>query len=84
MEVIGGQNRIEAAKRLIAAMDATDAKLGRGVVPLSEQLGNVAAAINAGLEGKRWDCVAEALVMLSQCNDPNKVRPDVRFNSYVG
>lgn len=60
-----------AAEKRIRAYDAIDAKhAGNFPVPLFVQLVNIDAALTTGLQSKRWDCVADAIVMLRQCSDP--------------
>lgn len=91
MEIIDGQNRMEAMKRIlaesksrIAGMDESDFQNGRETpVSLSVQLGNVSAALHAAIHTQDWGAAADALVMLSQCNDPAKVRCVARFHTSV-
>lgn len=73
---------IAMAKKRIAVFDKADGK-DRRAVSLAEQLGDIAAALETAFAKDRWDFVADAMVMLSQCTDPAKVRDAVQFNTFV-
>lgn len=62
-------NVIDESRRRVAAMDDVDAKSG-SATPLQcgqdEVIATAMAAIEAGIGGESWDCVADAYVMLEQ------------------
>lgn len=75
-------SHISYAKLRIATFDQIDGKDQR-IVPLAEQLGDIAIALDTAFLKDRWDFVADALVMLSQCSDATRVQGAVKFNTFV-
>jgi hypothetical protein len=67
--------QMKEAEDRIAGFDAHDAEAGNCFpIPLHVAVGNVRAALLAGMTGERWDCIADGVVMLMQILDPKKVR----------